>query len=90
MRPRSALGLKYVEITPGKGKQTFTAGDTVPLRNATEGLELEDVFSTLDDETRRNSQASLEGFGDAFAGRGKSLNTAIQALNPLLQEPARR
>ena len=82
IRPRSALGLKYVELTPGKGKQTFAAGSTVPLKNASEGLELEDVFSTLDDKTRRNSQTALDGFGDAFAGRGRALNTSIQALNP--------
>jgi len=82
IRPRSALGLKYVEITPGKGRQNFAAGSTVPLRNSSEGLELEDVFSTLDDRTRRNSQGALDGFGDAFSGRGRALNTSIQALNP--------
>lgn len=82
VRPRSALGLKYVELTPGDGKSTYAAGDTMPLPNASEGLELEDVFSTLDEPTRDNSRAALEGFGDAFAARGNSLNTAIQALNP--------
>ncbi len=82
VRPRSALGLKYVEITPGQSEDTFATGDTVPLSQATEGLELEDVFSTFDAETRRNSQQALEGFGDAFSGRGQSLNTTISALNP--------
>ena len=85
VRPRSALGLKYVELIPGDGRSTYTAGDTMPLRNASEGLELEDVFSTLDEDTRDNSRASLEGFGDAFAARGSSLNTAIQALNPFFK-----
>jgi len=82
IRPRSALGLKYVQITPGKGKQSFAAGATIPLKNASEGLELEDVYSTLDAKTRRNSQTTLDGFGDAFTGRGRALNTSIQALNP--------
>src|SRR3954464_11135584 len=31
VRARSALGLKYVEITPGTSKQTLAAGDTLPL-----------------------------------------------------------
>ena len=31
VRPRSALGLKYVEITRGHSKQTFQDGDTIPL-----------------------------------------------------------
>src|SRR5919197_3420562 len=28
VRPRSALGLKYVQITPGRAHRTYTAGDT--------------------------------------------------------------
>ncbi|MEJ7715094.1 MAG: hypothetical protein WKF40_05050 [Thermoleophilaceae bacterium] len=55
----------------------------MPLAQATEQLEFEDIFSTFDPETRRNSQAALEGFGNAFAGRGNSLNSTIVALNPL-------
>jgi virulence factor Mce-like protein len=83
VRPRSALGLKYVEITPGKSTETFKTGDSMKLAQAREGLELEDVLDTFQPGTRRNSQAALEGFGDAFTGRGNSINTAIQALNPL-------
>ncbi len=83
IRPRSALGLKYVEITPGKADTTYRSGGTVPLAQATEQLEFEDIFSTFDPETRRNSQAALEGFGNAFSGRGNSLNSTIVALNPL-------
>jgi virulence factor Mce-like protein len=92
VRPRSALGLKYVELTPGQGRGTYTAGDTLPLKQASEGLELEDVFSTFDEETRKNSREALAGFGDAFAGRGNSLNNAIGALNPLFTslEPVMR
>jgi virulence factor Mce-like protein len=82
IRPRSALGLKYVELTPGREKRNFAAGDTLPLKSSSEGLEFEDVFSTFDAPTRRNSQLALEGFGTAFAGRGASLNSSIQALNP--------
>src|SRR5213595_3604285 len=31
IRPRSALGLKYVQITKGQSKKLFHDGDTVPL-----------------------------------------------------------
>ena len=82
VRPRSALGLKYLQVVPGKKGSTFAAGDTVPLANASEPLELEDVLDTFDRDTRPNVQLATEGFGNAFAGRGQSLNTAIEALNP--------
>jgi virulence factor Mce-like protein len=82
IRPRSALGLKYVEITPGKSKKSYEQGSTISIKHSTEGLELEDVYSTLDDKTRENSRGALAGYGDAFAGRGESLNTSIQSLSP--------
>ena len=86
VRPRSALGLKYIEVTPGRAERTFENGATVPLRNAGEITpELEDVLSTFQPETRGDSQAALEGFGDAFAGRGTDLNIAIRELNPFVQ-----
>ena len=83
VRPRSALGLKYVDIAPGKSKQTLRPGDTIPLSQAKpQGIEYEDVFSTFDQPTRDNSRTALKGFGDAFAGRGPSINEAIAAFNP--------
>src|SRR5213593_2898144 len=36
-------------------------------------------------KTRVGNRENLRGFGDAFAGRGEDLNTAIQALVPLVQ-----
>jgi virulence factor Mce-like protein len=82
VRPRSALGLKYVELTPGDSEATFARGDTIPLGRTSEPLELEDVLSTFDPDTRTDTRAATEGFGDAFAGRGQSINDAIGALNP--------
>ncbi|MEA2424849.1 MAG: phospholipid/cholesterol/gamma-HCH transport system substrate-binding protein [Thermoleophilaceae bacterium] len=83
VRPRSALGLKYIDIVPGKSKAGFRVGDTIPLKQAKlQGVEYEDVFSTFDKPTRDNSRTALKGFGDAFAGRGSSINEAIAAFNP--------
>jgi virulence factor Mce-like protein len=85
VRPRSALGLKYLELVPGSARRTFQDGDTVPLRNAGAGSpELEDVLSTFAPRTRVDAQTSLEGFGNAFAGRGAQLNQAVRELNPFL------
>jgi len=85
VRPRSALGLKYVELIPGRARRTFQNGATVPLRNASAPApELEDVLSTFTPETRRDAQKTLIGFGDAFAGRGEQINETIQELRPFL------
>ena len=87
VRPRSALGLKYIELTPGNSKAGFAAGTTVPLSQATpEPVEIDEVFNIFDARTRRGSQQSLDGFGSGLAGRGRSLNEAIAELRPLLRD----
>src|ERR687895_398008 len=58
VRPRSALGLKYIELVPGDSEETFADGATVPLENAGEITpELEDVLATFPAQTRRDPQA---------------------------------
>jgi ABC-type transporter Mla subunit MlaD len=84
-RERSALGLKYVQLTPGHARRTFKNGDTVPLKNASQPLELENVNQIFDRKTRPDVRNATTGFGDAFAGRGASINTAIEALNPFFK-----
>ncbi|MGI9020182.1 MAG: MlaD family protein [Solirubrobacterales bacterium] len=49
-----------------------------------EQTEFDDIANTFDTETRENSRKNLTGFGDAFAGRGFSLNQTIANLRPLI------
>jgi virulence factor Mce-like protein len=85
VRPRSALGLKYVELTPGKSKQTYASGDTVPLKFASQPLDFEDFYGIFDRGTRPKVRTATQGFGDAFAGRGQNINVAIESLNPFFR-----
>ena len=82
VRPRSALGLKYVEIIPGKAKGEFKPGSTIPLENSGNPVEFDDLLNTFDESTRQYQQDALTGFGDAFSGRGSDLNEAIASLSP--------
>jgi virulence factor Mce-like protein len=84
-RPRSALGLKYIELSPGRSERTLAPGDVLPLRQASEPLEFEHLYSIFDRKTRPTVREATEGFGDAFAGRGRALNRAIEALNPFFR-----
>jgi virulence factor Mce-like protein len=83
VRPRSALGLKYVELLPGRSRRTYQDGDTIPLSRASQNApELEDVLSAFAPQTRDDARRSLEGFGDSIAGRGPAINTTIRELEP--------
>ena len=86
VRPKSPLGLKYVELTPGKHSDApFADGATIPLKNATpKPVDIDTVFNTFDYPTRRAGQRNLVNIGSAVAGRGADINLAIHDLAPLL------
>ncbi len=84
VRSRSALGLKYVELTPGEGRAGYKAGSTVPVTSFTETVEIDDFINQFDAKTRTGIQRSLNGFGPGLAGRGEALNRAILEIRPLL------
>ena len=87
IRPKSALGLKYVEITRGRSDQGFEDGDTIPLSaSRPTPVEFDEFTSMFNDDTRTAMQENLRGFGDAFAGRGESINTALGVLPALLRD----
>jgi virulence factor Mce-like protein len=82
VRYKSSFGLKYLELSRGTG-QPLQEGGTLPVSQASSQTEFDDIANTFDTPTREASRVVLEGFGNAFAGRGASLNEAIANLNPL-------
>ena len=93
VRARSALGLKFVEITPGTAKAGFRQGDTVPLSQATpQPVDIDQVLNTFDLPTREGARNNLTGIGGGLTGRGQDLNTAIDLAPRLLShlEPVAR
>ena len=87
IRPRSALGLKYVEVTKGESSEGYAEGATIPLSaSKVETQEVDDFFNMFDEPTRVGSRTNLETFGYAFAGRGDSLNRAFADLGPVVEK----
>ena len=65
IRPRSALGLKYVEITRGSDSEGYDDGATIPIESATPTpVEFDEVLNMFDAETRDAAAANTRGFGD--------------------------
>jgi ABC-type transporter Mla subunit MlaD len=84
VRPKSALGLKFLQVTPGTSSKGFAPGATVPLKAYTpEPVDIDQFFSMFDKPTRNAIRQNLAGFGNALAGRGPQLNEAIGALRRL-------
>jgi len=87
IRPKSPLGLKYLQITPGTSNEPIKAGETIPVRYAKpEPGDIDKFFDMFNAPTRKGIQRNLAGFGNALAGRGPQLNEAIGALRGLVEE----
>ncbi|HEX5762222.1 MAG TPA: MlaD family protein [Solirubrobacterales bacterium] len=86
IRPKSPLGLKYLQIVPGTSDEGFEAGDTIPVSAARpEPVDIDEFFNMFDEETRNNIRRSLTGFGNTLAGRGPQINNALGALRELAE-----
>jgi virulence factor Mce-like protein len=85
VRPKSALGLKFLQVTPGDSSKGFKAGETIPVSAAhPEPVDIDQFFDMFDKPTRDAIRQNLAGFGNALAGRGPQLNEAIGALRRLV------
>jgi virulence factor Mce-like protein len=81
VRPKSALGLKFLQVTPGHSEKGFEAGETIPVTAARpEPVDIDQFFDMFDEKTRDAIRQNLAGFGNALAGRGPQLNEAFGAL----------
>jgi virulence factor Mce-like protein len=85
VRARSALGLKYLEVTKGESSEGFAPGSIMPMASAKEEpVDIDQVLNTFDRPTQLAIRQNLFEFGNALAGRGPTLNSAIGRLRPLL------
>jgi virulence factor Mce-like protein len=92
IRPRSVLGLKYVEFEKGTSSQMLQDGDTIAVNKTRIPVDLDEFQNIFDEPTRAGARRNLHGFGDAFAQRGVSLNKTIEELPRFLThlEPVAR
>jgi virulence factor Mce-like protein len=80
----STIGLKYLELTPGRSRKSIAAGHTIPVSQSREPVQIQDFFNIFNKPTRIAIQENNNTFGDAFAGRGPGLNETIAELRPLV------
>jgi virulence factor Mce-like protein len=83
IRPRSALGLKYVDIARGHSTKVFPDGGVVKVAHTTVPVQFDDINTLFDARTRPAVERNLAGYGDALAARGSSLNDTISTLPSL-------
>jgi phospholipid/cholesterol/gamma-HCH transport system substrate-binding protein len=73
LRPKTGLKDMIVEMDPGtKAAGALKEGDTIPVQNTAPDVNLDEVLSSLDDDTRAYLQILVSSGGEAFGKKGYS------------------
>jgi phospholipid/cholesterol/gamma-HCH transport system substrate-binding protein len=82
LRPRTGLKDMFIELDPGTDGEELKEKDVLPVQNSEPDVDIDEVLSALDSDTRSYLQLLITGLGKGFAGRGKDLNATFKALAP--------
>lgn len=87
VRPRSLLGVRYVDVTPGTRGRILREGETIPEGQTTAPrVELDDVLGIFDHGTRRRAGQLLRELGGGLGGRGEEASAAIGSAPGALRD----
>jgi ABC-type transporter Mla subunit MlaD len=78
VRPRSLIGVRYVEIIPGSHGRPIPSGGTIPASQTAATVPLDELLDALDPSTRGAARSAINGFGVGVAGRGTELSQTLQ------------
>ena len=88
LRPKTGLKDMFLEVDPGDGKP-LGEGDVLPLGNAVQDVNLDEVLAMLDRDTRDYLLLLVHGAGKGLAGRGKDLREVFRLFEPTHRDLAR-
>jgi phospholipid/cholesterol/gamma-HCH transport system substrate-binding protein len=80
IRPRIFLeGNFFVDLQPGSpSAKTVSSGYTIPITRTSDPVQLDQVLTALNSDTRANLQDFLIGYGDALTRKPTAADNAIQ------------
>ena len=84
----SGIANRYITLNPGNGEE-LEEGATLEQDNTTSIVEIDQLFNTLDDETRAGLQKVIQGSAAQFRGKGEQANEATKYFNPALSTTRR-
>jgi phospholipid/cholesterol/gamma-HCH transport system substrate-binding protein len=90
-RPRTGLQDMFIELNPGSNSApTAKAGYTIPLSNTLPEVNVDEILSSLDADTRAYLDLLVNGAGQGLKGKGGSeLAQVFQRFEPTHRDLAR-
>jgi virulence factor Mce-like protein len=79
VRLASVLGGKFLDLVPGKSKETVPEDGVLALEHAKPAIDIDEALVIFQPESRQAIQATINELGNAVAGRGVVVNQTIEA-----------
>ena len=81
----SGIANRYVDLTmPAQSAPKIPDGGVIGQDATTSAVDLDQLFNTLDADTRKDLQAVFKGSRKQYAGQGQAMNEGLMYLNPSL------
>jgi virulence factor Mce-like protein len=84
VRPRSPIGVRYVDVLPGTRGTPLKDGALISASQTSATVTLDQVLGALNTTARAGTRTFLNELGVGFAGRGEDLGGAITAAPQFL------
>ncbi|HMJ36807.1 MAG TPA: MlaD family protein [Baekduia sp.] len=86
----SGVANRYVALAPGPNNGAkIDDGATLGLDKTTTSVDLDQLFNTLDPQTRKSLQKVIQGSATQYKGKGQQANEALKYFNPALSTTSR-
>jgi phospholipid/cholesterol/gamma-HCH transport system substrate-binding protein len=86
----SGVANRYIDLRlPGARERPIPDGGTIQQESTTTAVDLDEIFNTLDEPTRKDLQRLIKGLDSQHAGRGEQMNAGLLYLNPSLSASSR-
>lgn len=80
LRSHTPVGENYVSITKGRSMSTLADGAVIPMTQADDYVDVDEVLSTLRGPARAQTRALLRSLGGTLDGRGHQLNATAASV----------
>jgi virulence factor Mce-like protein len=80
LRQKTLLGETYVELTPGRGAKELEEGAQLADAQVTDSVQLDEIFDSLDPDTREAFRGWQQDLAKGIEGRGRDFNDALGTL----------
>ena len=86
----SGIANRYIALTPAPGDaKELDEGATITTESTTDVVDLDQIFNTLDEQTRGDLAGVIKGFATQYEGKGEQAGQSAKYFNPLLSSSRR-